>query len=281
MEVTLLGTGDTTGTPTPACDCDTCEAARERGVERSRFSVHVRNERTDEALLIDASPDFRSQFLTHDVALPDEICITHVHFDHLDGLGNAYRLLGPRGNGEGPVPVHAADEVDPVTDESVAGTIRSKYDYLDAVAVREHAPHETFAACGLELRLVPVDHPPLVCYGLSVRDPETGAHLALTGDTSYDVPERSRAALSGADLLLADAIVPAHLCEHHPLGGAHHDDEGTPRTFGTKHMTREGALSMAEQLDAEQVRLVHSAHYYPADEAFEEPLAVDGERYRL
>jgi len=281
MEVTLLGTGDTTGTPTPACDCDTCAAARDRGAERSRFSVHVRNERTDESLLIDASPDFRSQFLTHDVPLPDEILITHVHFDHLDGLGNAYRLLGPRGGGDDPVPVYAADERDPVTGESVAATIRSKYDYLDAAVVREQSPFDPFEACGLELQLVPVDHPPLLCYGLSVRDPETGAKLALTGDTSFDVAERSRTVLSDPDLLLADAIVPAHLCEHHPLGGAHHDDDGVPRTFGTKHMTREGALSMADALDASETRLVHVGHYYPAEEAFVEPLAVDGERYVL
>jgi len=46
MEVTLLGTGDTTGTPTVGCACETCETARRRGIERSRFSVHVRNRRT-------------------------------------------------------------------------------------------------------------------------------------------------------------------------------------------------------------------------------------------
>ncbi|WP_135805851.1 MBL fold metallo-hydrolase [Halorussus marinus] len=291
MEVTLLGTGDTTGTPTPGCDCDTCEAARDPGddtrrrlrergidasggVERSRFSVHVRNERTDECLLIDLSPDFRHQFLHRDVALPDEALITHIHFDHLDGLGNAYRLFED-------LPVHAASEVDPVTGESVADTIRDKYDYLDRVTVSDHAPHEVFAACGFEVRLVPVDHPPLVCYGVVVEDPETGATLSLTGDTSYGIPERSREALAGADLLLADAIVPADLCEHHPAGGDHHGPDGVPRTFGTKHMTREGALALADELDAAETRLVHLAHYYPVEEAFEEPLAVDGERYRL
>jgi phosphoribosyl 1,2-cyclic phosphate phosphodiesterase len=274
MLVTLLGTGDTTGTPTPNCDCDTCEEAREREIERSRFSVHVRNERTDESLLIDASPDLRYQFLRHDVALPDEAIVTHVHFDHLDGLGNAYRLLDS-------LPVHAADEVDPVTGESVADTVRSKYDYLDRVTVRDHAPFEVFETCGFEVRLVPVDHPPMLCYGVVVEDPETGATLSLTGDTSYDVPEESRTALADADLLLADALVPAHLCEHHPLGGDHHGPDGVPRTFGTKHMTREGALDLAEELDASETRLVHVSHFYPADEAFEEPLAVDGEQYRL
>jgi phosphoribosyl 1,2-cyclic phosphate phosphodiesterase len=274
MEVTLLGTGDTTGTPTPRCDCDTCETARERGVERSRFSVHVRNERTDESLLIDTSPDFRQQFLDNDVPLPDDVLITHIHFDHLDGLGNAYRLFEH-------LDVHAANEVDPETGESVADTVRSKFDYLDRITVHDHAPMEPFEACGLELTLVPVDHPPLVCYGLVVEDPETGAKLALSGDTSYDVPEASRETLSNADLLLVDGIVPARFSEYHPLGGTHHDEDGVPRTFGDKHMSIEGAKQFAETVDADRYRIVHVAHYVPADEAFEDPLALDGERYVL
>lgn len=71
VRITLLGTGDTTGTPTVGCTCDTCERARREGIERTRFSVHVQNTRTDESVLIDFSPDFRDQFLTHDVSLPD------------------------------------------------------------------------------------------------------------------------------------------------------------------------------------------------------------------
>jgi phosphoribosyl 1,2-cyclic phosphate phosphodiesterase len=272
MEVTLLGTGDTTGTPTPGCDCDTCREARERDVERSRFSVHVRNEETDESLLIDASPDFRHQFLTREVALPDELLVTHVHFDHLDGLGNAYRLFDA-------LPVHAADERDPETGESVAETVRSKFDYLDRITVHDRTPLSSFSACGFDVTLVPVDHPPLLCYGVVVEG--NGAKLALTGDTSYAIPEASREALADADLLLADAIVPASLCEYHPAGGRHPDEDGVPRTFGYKHATREGALSLAEELRAEETRLVHVSHFYPAEEAFEEPLAVDGERFRL
>ncbi|WP_129112686.1 MBL fold metallo-hydrolase [Halegenticoccus tardaugens] len=274
MRITLLGTGDTTGTPTVGCDCDTCVAARERGAERSRFSVHVENERTGESLLVDVSPDFRYQFLTRDVPLPDAALITHVHFDHLDGLGNAYRVFDD-------LPVFAADETDPVTDESVADAIRRKFDYLDRVTVRDRTPLEPFRACGLDLTLVPVDHPPLLCYGLAVEDPETGAKLSLSGDTSYGIPEASRAVLADPDLLLADAIVPASLCQYHPAGGKHRDDEGVPRTFGSKHMTREGALSLADELNAAETRLVHVAHFYPPEEAFEEPLAVDGERYEL
>jgi len=129
MRVTLLGTGDTTGTPTAGCTCATCAAARERDVS---FSVHVANERTGESLLVDFSPDFRRQFLDHDVALPDAGLVTHIHFDHLDGLGNVYRLVDG-------LPVHAPNETDPATNESVAETIRRKYDYLgDRISVQAH-----------------------------------------------------------------------------------------------------------------------------------------------
>ncbi|MFB6118231.1 MBL fold metallo-hydrolase [Halosegnis sp.] len=272
MEVTLLGTGDTTGTPTPGCRCDTCRTARERDVERTRFSVHVRNEITGESLLIDASPDFRHQFLRESVPLPDEILVTHIHFDHLDGLGNAYRLLED-------TPVHAANETDPETGESVAETVARKYDYLEAITAVGHRPGDPFEACGFDVRLIPVVHPPLVCYGVVIESAD--ATLAITGDTNYAIPDASREAFRGADLLLADGIVPASLCEYHPLGGDHHDEAGVPRTFGTKHMTTEGAVSLAEELDVAQFRVVHVSHFAGPEEAFGDPLAVDGEYYDL
>ncbi len=274
MEVTLLGTGDTTGTPTPRCDCDTCERARERGVERSRFSVHVHNERTGESLLVDASPDFRAQFLVRDVPLPDAIAVSHVHFDHLDGLGNAYRLLDN-------VPVFAADETDPKTGRSVAETVADKYHYLDTVSVEPRTPFEPFEACGFEVTLVPVEHPPLVCYGLTVEDPATDAKLSLSGDSNYGIGEASREALRDPDLCFVDGIVPATHAQYHPRGGDHPAPDGTYRTFGTKHMTIEGARALADDLNAEEYRLVHLSHYIPADEAFDDDMAIDGERFRL
>ena len=291
MEVTLLGTGDTTGTPTIDCDCDTCERARDpdaelrermakrgvdaaEGVERSRFSVYVENDATGETLLVDASPDFRHQFQREGVGLPDAAIVTHVHFDHLDGLGNAYRLFDD-------LPVYAADETDPQTGESVAAGIRSRYDYLDTVSVHPQSPYDSFEVAGFEVTLVPVTHPPLLCYGLRIEEPTTGVVLSISGDTCYGVPERSRERLSGADFALVEGLVHAEACEYHPKGGAHHDEDGVPRTFGTKHMTLEGAREFAADIAPGDYRLVHTAHYVPAERAFADDIAVDGERFSL
>jgi len=291
MEVTLLGTGDTTGTPTIDCDCDTCERARDpdaelrermakrgvdaaEGVERSRFSVYVENDATGETLLVDASPDFRHQFQREGVGLPDAAIVTHVHFDHLDGLGNAYRLFDD-------LPVYAADETDPQTGESVAAGIRSRYDYLDTVSVHPQSPYDSFEVAGFEVTLVPVTHPPLLCYGLRIEEPTTGVVLSISGDTCYGVPERSRERLSGADFALVEGLVHAEACEYHPKGGDHHDEDGVPRTFGTKHMTLTGARDFARDVDAGDYRIVHTAHYVPAERAFADDIAVDGERFSL
>ncbi|MFW5956168.1 MAG: MBL fold metallo-hydrolase [Halorhabdus sp.] len=292
MDVTLLGTGDTTGTPTVGCDCAVCQRARHpdealierlgarvghdpaRGIERTRFSVHVGNDRTGETLLIDASPDFRTQFLREGFDAPDAVLITHVHFDHLDGLGNLYRLARD-------VPVYASGETDPATGQSVAEHVRERYDYLDVIDVRPRDPFETVRVAGLDVQLVPVDHPPLACYGVVIEDPETGAKLSITGDTSYRIPAESKRALADPDLLLADGILPADRCDEHPAGGAHHDADGVPMTYGSKHMTIEGAQSLADELDAGTVRVVHLSHYLPVETAFDRPLAIDGERFSL
>jgi phosphoribosyl 1,2-cyclic phosphate phosphodiesterase len=274
MRVTLLGTGDTTGTPTVGCDCETCQTARERGVERTRFSVHVEHEHTGETLLIDLSPDFRQQFLRENLSVPDAAVVTHIHFDHLHGAGNLFRLTRE-------IPVHAAGEADPATGESVADTVREQYDYLDALAVEPEPPLESFAAAGFECRLVPVEHPPLSCYGLVVEEPETGATLSLSGDTTYGIPEQSRRELADPDLLLADGIVHAEFCERHPRGGDHYDEEGVPRTFGTKHMTFAGARALAADLEADRYRVVHVSHFPPPERAFDDDLAVDGEQFTL
>lgn len=288
MIVTLLGTGSPLGMPVLGCECETCETARERDIERTRCSIHLRNERTGEDLLIDAGPDVRRQLARSDHGLPDAVVVTHVHFDHCAGLDDLTHYHDR-------LPIYAADGTgltvpEPNAGASVAGVLGDQFGYARTLSIHDRSPYEPFETCGFRVTLVPVDHGRIACYGVHVAEPETDATVAITSDTSYAIPERSRAALSEPDLLIAESLVPASVENKWPTDrpgrrGAptwdHRDSEGTPRSVRNSHLTEEGALTLADDLDANRTRLVHPSHYYPAERVFSEPLARDGERWEL
>ena len=62
MRITLLGTGDATGTPVIGCDCPTCQDAHHGGRrQRTRSAILVESDKGK--VLIDTGPDLRAQLL--------------------------------------------------------------------------------------------------------------------------------------------------------------------------------------------------------------------------
>ncbi|MEE2636167.1 MAG: MBL fold metallo-hydrolase [Acidobacteriota bacterium] len=84
MRVTFLGTGTSSGVPVVGCDCSTCHSDDPRD-RRWRPSVYLE---LDDAtrVLIDTTPDFRSQALQWGITGLDVILFTHYHADHIMGL---------------------------------------------------------------------------------------------------------------------------------------------------------------------------------------------------
>jgi phosphoribosyl 1,2-cyclic phosphate phosphodiesterase len=286
MIVTLLGTGSPLGTPVLGCSCRTCERARERDLERTRTAIHCRNERTDETLLVDCGPDVRRQLA--DYTLPEEVVITHLHGDHcagLDDIGHYYRTL----------PIHAADGSglsvpEPNRGASVADVVADRFGYVDSFAIEGHPPGEGFEACGLEVTLLPVDHGRIACYGVRVEEPTTGASVAITSDTSYAIGEVARDGFADADLLVVESLIPAgregnwptdRASHRGPPTWSDHDADGRARSVRAAHLTEAGALALGADLDADRLALTHASHYYPAERAFADPLARDGDRWEL
>ncbi|NLO97489.1 MAG: MBL fold metallo-hydrolase [Peptococcaceae bacterium] len=89
MNVTfkLLGTGAGPGVPAFYCRCVACQEALDNPrCARTRSGALVTV--GQETILIDASPDLRSQLIRERVESIDYVFLTHWHYDHFGGLGD-------------------------------------------------------------------------------------------------------------------------------------------------------------------------------------------------
>ncbi len=241
MRITLLGTGDATGTPVIGCNCLTCQDARKGGKsQRTRCAVLV--ESHSGGVLIDTGPDLRCQLLKNGTKHIDGVIWTHGHYDHFAGFAEFHRV-------QYNVDVYGLKH-----------TLEYILDYLQFLRPRKHERelYIPFELIGLKFTLFEVVHPPLKrSVGVMIQDDIT--KVVITGDTQRDLSERSIETIMEPDLLIVDAIVP-------------------PSVEVKKHMNTEEALDLANAIKAKKVIFTHLSHFFkPHDEAsIEYPLAYDG-----
>ena len=97
MRVTILGCGGSDGVPMVGGpdgrgDWGLCDPANPRN-RRSRASIHVAA--GDVGLLIDTTPDLRTQLLDTGIGRVTHVAYTHDHADHTHGLNELRRLVRP------------------------------------------------------------------------------------------------------------------------------------------------------------------------------------------
>jgi phosphoribosyl 1,2-cyclic phosphate phosphodiesterase len=83
LRITFLGTGTSGGVPMIACPCRVCASANEKD-KRLRSSILVQSDTT--TLVVDTTPDFRTQMLRENIRKLDAVIFTHPHKDHIAGL---------------------------------------------------------------------------------------------------------------------------------------------------------------------------------------------------
>lgn len=116
-KITILGSGTSTGVPILGCNCHVCQSNDPRN-KRYRSSAIIELA-SGKRILIDASPDLRSQLLRHHVDTLDAVIITHDHADHTHGMDDL-RPFGFKAKNSLPV----------FTDASAAKDLGRKFPYI-------------------------------------------------------------------------------------------------------------------------------------------------------
>ncbi len=144
--ITVLGSGTSTGVPTIGCRCEVCTSTDPRD-NRLRPSILVRH--AGRGILIDTTPDFRTQALRAPVERVDAILYTHAHADHILGLDDV-RPFNYRQRSE--IPIYATQET--------LDAIRRVFRYAF-----EPEPAQTSIP---RLKLHPIENEPFDLFGLTI-----------------------------------------------------------------------------------------------------------------
>jgi phosphoribosyl 1,2-cyclic phosphate phosphodiesterase len=180
--------------PTIGCHCSVCTSSDPRD-NRLRPSILVTH--GERNILIDTTPDFRTQALRARISHLDAVIFTHSHADHIMGLDDV-RPFNFRQRGQ--IPIFAA----PDTMSSIHRCFQYIFDgvkresnvpQLDARII-DGAPFDVF---GLEFVPIPVLHGRQTIYGFRFGD------AAYLTDHS-EIPESSLDLLAGLDVLFLDAL---------------------------------------------------------------------------
>jgi phosphoribosyl 1,2-cyclic phosphate phosphodiesterase len=226
LKLTVLGSGTSMGVPTIGCHCAVCESEDPRD-RRMRPSVLLSY--AGRNVVIDTTPDFRSQALRERIDRLDAVLYTHGHADHILGLDDIrpYNLKQ-----KSVMPIYGA--------ETTLAILRRTFAYVFSPApagscvplVDLRAIDGPFELFGLQVTPVHAMHGPEPVLGYRF------GRIAYLTDFSC-VPDESKPLLGGLDHLILDALryVP------HPM-----------------HSTVDQSLALVEELHPRRAWFTHICH---------------------
>ncbi|MGI9462147.1 MAG: MBL fold metallo-hydrolase [Alphaproteobacteria bacterium] len=94
MKITILGSGTSSGIPNIAFGFGDCDPHNPKNI-RSRSSIFIENGK--DKILIDTTPDVRSQLLREKITDISAVLFTHAHADHCHGIDDLRPLMLKKG----------------------------------------------------------------------------------------------------------------------------------------------------------------------------------------
>ena len=194
LRVTLLGTGGSAGVPhiggaDGRGDWGACDPAEPRN-RRTRSSILV--EHAGGALLVDTSPDMRTQLLDNAVARVDAVLYTHAHADHVTGIDDV-RILNRIA--DRPLDAYASEATLTELQRRFGYAFRPwqpPYFFRPVLIPREIALGETMEIAGMAVRAFDQDHGMTRTLGLRIGGFGYSTDAVVLDDAAF-------AALDGID----------------------------------------------------------------------------------
>ena len=246
LKIVVLGSGTSSGVPTIGCHCEVCQSSDPRD-KRLRPSVLVRYGGRN--VVIDTTPDFRTQILRAGIERLDAVLYTHAHADHILGLDDVRPFNYFQ---KETIPLYATEETFQVIRRVFSYAFEDAESAVPKLDLRsmDGSPFELF---GMEFTPIRLDHGSGITYGFRF-----GQAAYLTDHSS--IPEESKAQLMSLDVLFLDAL----RRRKHPT-----------------HTTLDEAMALAEELQPRRAFFTHMCHdlHHERTEALLPPhvrLAYDG-----
>lgn len=226
LEVTLLGTGTSTGVPVPGCHCAVCQSDDQRN-NRTRCSLLLSCDGRN--ILIDTSTDLRQQALREKISHIDAVLYTHTHADHIHGIDD---LRPFNSSGAEPIPVFAGADA--------MANMKKNFAYIFGNGETSgYCPRLTLNPidgnldlCGLSIIPIPLEHGSGRSLGFRC------GPIAYLTDCSA-IPETSMPLLADLELLILDAL---RFRPH------------------VSHFNIAQAIEQAEKINAKRTLLTHLSH---------------------
>ncbi len=226
MNITILGSGTSTGIPMVGCHCAVCSSDDPKD-KRTRASILV--EHNGFNLLVDTSTDLRHQALRARIPRIDAVLLTHHHADHVNGIDD---LRGFHFHHKEVIPCYGSPETLEVVTDRFAYIFRGREVGGYAPLLESHEVTEPFELFGLPVAPIPLLHAAITSTGYRFGD------MAYLSDCS-GVPPEAVPLLGGLRLLVIDAL------------------RYSPHPY---HLNIEGALRVVEELQPARTLLTHLTH---------------------
>jgi phosphoribosyl 1,2-cyclic phosphate phosphodiesterase len=229
LQLTVLGSGTSMGVPTLGCHCAVCDSADPRD-KRLRPSLLL--SRNGQNVVLDTTPDFRTQALRAHVDRLDAVLLTHGHADHILGFDD----LRPYNFRQGmAMPVYGSEETFAVLRRVFAYAFDDRPTLSTVPRVVLHEVKGPFELLGIPIIPVPLLHGEMDVLGYRF------GRAAYLTDFSR-LPESSVPLLVDLDELIVDGLRDLP----HPM-----------------HQTVEQALALIDRLKPKRAWLTHVAHDLP------------------